>query len=84
MQLFSFFPVRISLPSRKNATGLVLAVLFLLMTGLWAFGMVLGLPTSEQITDPMALGELISSPIVGIYVLVMAWRGKNVIENTIH
>ena len=70
-------------PSRKNAAGLVLAVLFLLLTGLWAFGMILGLPTSEQITDPMALGELVSSSIVGISMLVMAWRGENIIENSI-
>ena len=63
-------------PSKKNATGLVLALLFFLMSGVSVGMVVLGVSTSVQITDPMVLGEIIAAPAAGVYVLVMAWRGE--------
>ena len=62
-------------PSKKNATGLVLAVLILLMVGVWVGLRVSGEPTSVNLADPMELGEMVGAPATAIYAVVMAWRG---------
>lgn len=62
-------------PSKKNATGLVLAVLILLMVGVWVGLRVSGEPTSVNLADPMELGELVGAPATAICAVVMAWRG---------
>ena len=63
-------------PSKKNATGLVLAVLILLMVGVSVGLMVSGMPTSVNLADPMELGEMIGTPATAICAVVMAWRGE--------
>ena len=67
-------------PSKKNAVGLVLTVLFLLMGGVSVGMVVFGASTSIQISDPMMLGELIASLATSGYVLVMAWLGKDIFD----
>ena len=57
-------------------TGLVLAVLILLMVGVWVGLMVSGVPTSVNLTDPKELGEMIGAPAIAIYAVIMAWRGE--------
>ena len=63
-------------PSKKNATGLVLAVLILLMVGVWVGLMVSGVLTSVNLADPKELGEIIGAPAIAIYAVVMAWRSE--------
>ena len=63
-------------PSKKNATGLVLAVLILLIVGVSVGLVVSGMATSVQFSDPKMLGEMIGTSAFGIYAVVMAWRGE--------
>ena len=63
-------------PSKKNATGLVLAVLILLMVGVVVGSRVSGVPTSVNLADQMVLGEMIGVPATAIYAVVIAWRGE--------
>ena len=63
-------------PSKKNSTGLVLAVLIVLIVGVSVGLVVSGMATSVNFADPMQLGEMIGTPVAGIYAVVMAWRGE--------
>ena len=67
-------------PSKKNAAGFVLTVLFLLMGGVSVGILLLGASTSIEISDPMMLGEMTASLATSGYVLVMAWLGKDVVD----
>ena len=61
-------------PSHKNATGFVLAGMVILIGAVSAGVMATGFPTSVQLSDPMTLGELISTVIAAVYFMVTAWR----------
>ena len=63
-------------PAKRNETGVVLAVLILLFYGVSVSLVVLGMPTSTQLSDPRVLGEFIGTPAASIYALAAAWRGE--------
>ena len=62
-------------PAYENATGFVLAGMFVLVAAFSAGLIVAGVPTSVQLSDPATLGEIIASIGTAGSLMVMAWQG---------